>query len=184
MLSQFQRVSSLHHEESPTYAERNSASEAAKHKLHTPAVTRPQMTEVDPPLGKARDRLAESAVQEFKIANASPSIDNMEKLRCSSCLWPRPANAAASASMLALRLAIWLALRLSRCSVQLALRSVQLGLRSVRLGLRSALWSSAPIVYEFTVGLVVSKEDREEEEDEEASICVRGEHHPCCAWHL
>ena len=43
-------------------AERNSASDAARHKLHIPAVMRPQITDVGPPDGSARERLAERAV--------------------------------------------------------------------------------------------------------------------------
>lgn len=85
------------------YAERNSARDAARHKLQIPAVTRPQMTDVGPPLGKASDRLADSAVHEFRMANASPSMESMEKFLCNSCLWPIAANAAASSAMLDLR---------------------------------------------------------------------------------
>jgi hypothetical protein len=86
-----------------TYAERNSARLAARHKLHIPAVTRPQMTEVGPPLGRASDKLADKAVQEFKMAKASPSIESIEKFLCNSCLWPIEANAAASSARLDLR---------------------------------------------------------------------------------
>ena len=78
------------------YADRNSANEAAKHKLHIPAVMRPQITEVGPPDGSARDREAARAVQEFMIAKARPSIASGEKLRWSSALWPRAASCAAS----------------------------------------------------------------------------------------
>jgi hypothetical protein len=86
-----------------TYAERNSARDAARHKLQMPAVIRPQMTDVGPPLGRASERLADNAVHEFKMAKASPSIESMEKFLCSSCLWPIEANAAASSAMLDLR---------------------------------------------------------------------------------
>jgi hypothetical protein len=68
------------------YAERNSASDAARAKLQIPAVKRPQMTEVEPPLGKASESDIESAVQEFRIANASPNMDTSEKLRFNSLL--------------------------------------------------------------------------------------------------
>ncbi len=44
------------------------------------------MTEVDPPLGSASESEDESAVQELRMANARPSIDNKEKLRCNSPL--------------------------------------------------------------------------------------------------
>ena len=55
--------------------------------LHIPAVIKPQMTEVGPPLGSARDKDAERAVHEFKIAKASPSIASGLKWRLSSALW-------------------------------------------------------------------------------------------------
>ncbi|KAK0935480.1 hypothetical protein LTR29_012953 [Friedmanniomyces endolithicus] len=84
------------------YALRNSAREAAKHRLHTPAVIKPHMTDVGPPLGKARDSEAESAVQEFKMAKAKPSMDNGLKLRRSSCLTPSAARWASSARTLCL----------------------------------------------------------------------------------
>jgi hypothetical protein len=58
---------------------------------------RPQITLVDPPLGSARERDAESAVQEFRIANANPSIASGEKFRLNSPLWPRLANWRSSA---------------------------------------------------------------------------------------
>ena len=86
-----------------TYADRNSANEAARHKLQTPAVINPQITDVGPPLGRASDRLADNAVHEFKMAKASPSIESMEKFLCSSCLWPIEARATASSAMLDLR---------------------------------------------------------------------------------
>ena len=44
----------------------------------------PQRTEVGPPLGRARDKLAASAVHEFRIAKARPSIANGEKFLLSS----------------------------------------------------------------------------------------------------
>jgi hypothetical protein len=65
-----------------------------------PAVTRPHRTDVEPPLGSARDSDAESAVHEFRIANASPSIENMEKLRFSSCFTPSAARWSTSAMLL------------------------------------------------------------------------------------
>ena len=49
---------------------------------------KPQMTEVGPPLGSARFRDADRAVQEFKMAKASPSIARGLKWRLSSALWP------------------------------------------------------------------------------------------------
>ena len=53
-----------------------------------PAVIKPQITDVGPPLGSARDRDADRAVQEFRIAKASPSIASGLKWRLSSALWP------------------------------------------------------------------------------------------------
>ena len=47
------------------YAERNSARDAARQRLPIAAVTRPQMTELGPPEGRARVREAASAVHEF-----------------------------------------------------------------------------------------------------------------------
>ena len=81
------------------YALRNSAREAASARLQIPAVINPQSTAEDPPLGSAKDREADNAVQEFKIAKASPSIDNGEKLRFSSCLTPNAASISASATL-------------------------------------------------------------------------------------
>lgn len=60
-----------------------------------------------PPDGKASVKLDERAVQVFKIANARPSIDSMEKLRFSSCLMPSAASWPSSA-MLLWRRACWL----------------------------------------------------------------------------
>ena len=60
--------------------------------LQTPAVIRPQMTLVGPPLGKAKLKDAESAVQLFKMANAKPSMESGEKWRRSSCSWPMVAR--------------------------------------------------------------------------------------------
>lgn len=57
------------------YAERNSARLAERHKLQTPAIINPHNTADGPPEGSARDREAESAVQELRIAKASPNID-------------------------------------------------------------------------------------------------------------
>ena len=51
-------------------------------------MTRPQITEVGPPEGRASEREAERAVQELRMAKARPSMASGEKLRCSSCLWP------------------------------------------------------------------------------------------------
>lgn len=61
------------------------------------------MTAEGPPLGRAKDILAPKAVQEFKIAKASPSMEKREKLRSSSCLRPNCANWAASSWMLVRR---------------------------------------------------------------------------------
>ena len=60
--------------------------------MQIPAVIKPQMTDVGPPLGKASDNDAESAVQELRMANARPSMASGEKLRLSSALWPRDAR--------------------------------------------------------------------------------------------
>ena len=84
------------------YADRNSASDAASARLHIPAVIRPHSTDTDPPLGSASESEADSAVHEFKIAKASPSIDKGEKLRLSSCLWPSAARWSASGMLLRL----------------------------------------------------------------------------------
>ena len=83
------------------YALKNSASEAARHRLQTPAVTRPQMTLVLPPLGKASEREADSAVQEFKMAKARPSMESGEKFRLSSCFTPSAARCSSSRATLA-----------------------------------------------------------------------------------
>lgn len=64
--------------------------------MHTPAVIKPQMTDVGPPLGRAREREADNAVHELRMAKASPSIDNGEKCRCNSCLTPRDAKCSSS----------------------------------------------------------------------------------------
>lgn len=80
------------------YAERNSAREVERHRLKKPAVHRPQITEVDPPEGKARLIDVESAVQELRMANARPSIDNGEKFRFSSCWIPKAARWSSSAT--------------------------------------------------------------------------------------
>jgi hypothetical protein len=61
------------------------------------------MTDVGPPLGRASDKLADNAVQEFRMAKASPSMESIEKFLCNSCLWPIEANAAASSARLDLR---------------------------------------------------------------------------------
>lgn len=82
------------------YAERNSASEAAKQRLQTPAVTKPQSTLVDPPDGNASPMEAESAVHELRMAKARPSIANGEKFLFSSCFLPRAASSWSSATLL------------------------------------------------------------------------------------
>lgn len=60
--------------------------------MQTPAVMRPQITELEPPEGRASDRLAAKAVQELRMAKAKPSIARGEKLRFSSPLCPRAAS--------------------------------------------------------------------------------------------
>ena len=70
------------------YAERNSAREEARQMLQIPAVISPHITDVGPPLGSATDIDTASAVHEFRMAKAKPSIEIKEKLRCSSGLWP------------------------------------------------------------------------------------------------
>ena len=67
----------------------------AKQTLQIPAVTRPQITELGPPLGRANDIEAESAVHELRIANPIPNIDKKEKFRSRTGSWPR-ANSCAS----------------------------------------------------------------------------------------
>lgn len=47
---------------------------------------KPHSTEVGPPLGNASDKLAASAVQELRIANARPSIATGEKFLFNSLL--------------------------------------------------------------------------------------------------
>ena len=56
-------------------ADKNSAREAAKHRLQIPAVTNPHIVEVVPPLGNARESDAARAVQELRMAKARPSIE-------------------------------------------------------------------------------------------------------------
>lgn len=56
--------------------------------LHIPAVIKPHITDVGPLLGSARDKDADRAVQEFRMAKASPSIASGLKWRLSSALWP------------------------------------------------------------------------------------------------
>lgn len=85
------------------YADKNSANDAAKAKLHIPAVISPQSTEVEPPLGNASDNEADNAVQEFRIANARPSMDRGEKFRFNSCLTPSAARCCWSSMLLRLR---------------------------------------------------------------------------------
>jgi hypothetical protein len=81
------------------YALRNSAKLDARHRLQTPAVINPQRTEVGPPLGNARDNDVASAVHEFKMANAKPSIASGEKVRFNSWVCPRAASCRASSEM-------------------------------------------------------------------------------------
>ena len=105
------------------YADSISARPAAKHRLQIPAVTRPHITEVGPPAGKARDKEADSAVQEFRMAKARPSMllhahqvslgkippgqwpHRVEKFRLSSALWPSAANWALSSTTESFRMA-------------------------------------------------------------------------------
>lgn len=54
------------------------------------------MTDVEPPLGKASESEVERAVQELRMAKASPSMETREKLRCSSPLWPRACSCSSS----------------------------------------------------------------------------------------
>lgn len=54
--------------------------------MQIPAVNNPQMTDVDPPLGSARDSDVDRAVHELRMAKARPSMETREKLRCSSPL--------------------------------------------------------------------------------------------------
>lgn len=81
------------------YALRNSARLAARHRLQTPAVINPQSTEVGPPLGRARDNDVASAVHEFRMANAKPSIASGENVRFSSWVCPSWARCSASSEM-------------------------------------------------------------------------------------
>jgi hypothetical protein len=74
------------------------------------------MTDVGPPLGRASDKLADNAVQEFKMAKASPSMESIEKFLCNSCLWPIEANAAASSARLDLRRELYRPILLSNPS--------------------------------------------------------------------
>ena len=117
------------------YADRNSAKDAARHKLHIPAVMRPHSTDVEPPLGSARDSDAESAVHVFKMAKASPSIEVLEKLRLSSCFTPNAARWSASAILLLRRPVEPLELR-RRWSIlsqsRLSFSSVQIETRTMK----------------------------------------------------
>jgi hypothetical protein len=56
------------------------------------SLIKPQSTLAGPPLGKARDKLAASAVHELRIAKARPSIDSGEKFLFNSAWWPKAAN--------------------------------------------------------------------------------------------
>lgn len=60
--------------------------------MQMPAVTRPQSTLVDPPDGNARLNEAESAVHEFRMANARPSMDKKLKFLFNSCFLPSAAS--------------------------------------------------------------------------------------------
>ena len=51
----------------------------------------PHITDVGPPLGRARDKDADRAVQEFKMAKARPNMAKGVKWRLSSALWPMAA---------------------------------------------------------------------------------------------
>ena len=64
--------------------------------MQIPDVTRPQMTELGPPLGKAKDIETDNAVHEFKIANARPSILRKEKFRSSTGVCPKAISWASS----------------------------------------------------------------------------------------
>lgn len=75
MLATGQLVKAIMNKAHVGYADRNSARLAARHKLQTPATIKPHSTADGPPEGSARDREAESAVQELRIANANPNID-------------------------------------------------------------------------------------------------------------
>lgn len=75
MLATGQLVKEIMNKAHVGYADRNSARLAARHKLQIPATIKPHNTADGPPEGSARDREAESAVQELRIVNASPSID-------------------------------------------------------------------------------------------------------------
>lgn len=81
------------------YDDRNSALDTARQSAPTPAVTNPQMIVAGPPLGRPIERLAASAVQEFRIEKARPSIAKKEKLRSSCWSWPRAASCAASLAL-------------------------------------------------------------------------------------
>jgi hypothetical protein len=81
------------------YALRNSARLAARHRLQTPAVINPQSTEVGPPLDNDKDNEVASAVHEFRMANAKPSIASGEKVRFNSWVCPRAASCRASSEM-------------------------------------------------------------------------------------
>lgn len=74
------------------YAERNSARDVERQRLKKPAVTSPQMTEIGPPEGRAKLIDVDNAVHEFRIANASPSMDRGEKFRFNSCWIPKAAR--------------------------------------------------------------------------------------------
>ena len=60
---------------------KNSAKLADKQILHKPEMTNPHRTADGPPDGRAIDKVADSAVHEFKMANARPSID-LQRVRC------------------------------------------------------------------------------------------------------
>jgi len=74
------------------YADKNSAKDAARQRLQTPAVIRPHITAAGPPDGSARDREVDKAVHELRMAKASPSMDSGLWLRFSSCFKPKAAR--------------------------------------------------------------------------------------------
>lgn len=78
-------------------ADSSSARLAAKLKLQIPAVTSPQITEIEPPEGRAREREAASAVQEFRMANDKPNIVHFENCRSKDWAWPSWARRKSSA---------------------------------------------------------------------------------------
>ena len=88
-----ERVKKERLKEEETDEERQRKKESSMHSL-----IKPHSTDVGPPLGSASDKLAARAVQELRMAKASPSIASGEKFLFSSARWPSAASAAASAS--------------------------------------------------------------------------------------